>query len=315
MLKLFYCAGKPHTFKSREGVQQVIRHDREVLAERDTATRIVWGDKQASVLGAVGLEGSRSIRYSAYGGSGAAANSPGLIGYAGYYLDAISGHYMLGNGYRSYSPGMMRFLSSDSLSPFGRGGVNAYAYCAGNPIGRVDPDGRFWGSAVIVKKAKIKVGNSASPALRRFVKSGTGSERSRVKVATLTAEFKDQFDATPVGQLNFEEMMVGGEMTEFKAMVLYRSMKNAKRAYVAAAANELEIDLRGMFPQQMNKVLRMMDKLRRARDFSIPFQENDQGFQRAHAANMRKMDGRLKSMRMERDALAIRLAERLNSQE
>lgn len=140
-MRLFYCAGQAHTFQAKEGVQQVIRHDREVLAERDLVTRIVWGDKQASVLGSVELERSRSIHYCAYGGNSVAANSPGLIGYAGYYLDAFSGHYILGNGYRSYGPGLMRVLSPDHLSPFGRGGLNAYGYCAGDPVNYIDPDG------------------------------------------------------------------------------------------------------------------------------------------------------------------------------
>lgn len=311
-MRLFYCAGQAHTFKSKEGVQQVIRHGREVLAERNTTTRIVWGDKQASVLGSVGMEGARSIHYSAYGGSGAAANLPSLTGYAGYYLDALSGHYILGNGYRSYSPLMMRFLSPDSLSPFGRGGVNAYAYCAGNPISRIDPAGRFWDSAVTVRKAKIKVNDSALPATRRLMKSEAGSS---VKVATFTAEFKDQFDAIPTDQLNLEEMTGYEGMDEFKVMILYRSMKTAKRAYLAIVAYEREFKGKGMFPEQSSEVLKMIGDLRKARNLSIPSLENDQGFQRAHAANMRKMDGWLKSMRMERDVQAIRLAERLNSQE
>ncbi|KPZ22499.1 RHS repeat-associated core domain-containing protein, partial [Pseudomonas syringae group genomosp. 3] len=29
----------------------------------------------------------------------------------------------------------------DSLSPFGKGGLNAYAYCAGDPVNRSDPSG------------------------------------------------------------------------------------------------------------------------------------------------------------------------------
>ncbi|WGV19973.1 RHS repeat-associated core domain-containing protein [Pseudomonas putida] len=140
-MRLFYCAGQAHTFKSKEDVQQIIRHGREVLAEYDTAARVVWGDKQASVLGSVGLKGARSIHYSAYGGSGSAANLPGLIGYAGYYWDALFGHYTLGNGCRSYSPGLMRFLSPDRFCPFGRGGLNAYGYCAGDPVNNIDPDG------------------------------------------------------------------------------------------------------------------------------------------------------------------------------
>ncbi|MFA1026632.1 MULTISPECIES: RHS repeat-associated core domain-containing protein [Pseudomonas syringae group] len=48
----------------------------------------------------------------------------------------------MGNGYRAYNPVLMRFNSPDSLSPFGKGGLNAYAYCAGDPVNRSDPDGR-----------------------------------------------------------------------------------------------------------------------------------------------------------------------------
>jgi hypothetical protein len=35
----------------------------------------------------------------------------------------------------------MRFISPDTLSPFGRGGVNSYAYCSNDPINRVDRNG------------------------------------------------------------------------------------------------------------------------------------------------------------------------------
>jgi RHS repeat-associated protein len=51
------------------------------------------------------------------------------------------GWYLLGNGYRAYNPRLMRFHSPDSWSPFGGGGLNAYMYCVGDPINRVDPTG------------------------------------------------------------------------------------------------------------------------------------------------------------------------------
>ncbi|MEE4636302.1 RHS repeat-associated core domain-containing protein [Pseudomonas alliivorans] len=35
----------------------------------------------------------------------------------------------------------MRFNQPDNLSPFGRGGLNAYAYCLGDPVNRGDPSG------------------------------------------------------------------------------------------------------------------------------------------------------------------------------
>lgn len=49
--------------------------------------------------------------------------------------------YLIGNGKRAYGTGLMRFYSPDAFSPFGRGGLNAYAYCLGDPINNVDRDG------------------------------------------------------------------------------------------------------------------------------------------------------------------------------
>lgn len=61
--------------------------------------------------------------------------------FADAHRDQMSGCYMLGNGYRAYSPSLMRFFNPDRLSPFRSGGRNAYAYCAGDPVNRVDPSG------------------------------------------------------------------------------------------------------------------------------------------------------------------------------
>lgn len=65
------------------------------------------------------------------------------LGYNGVVHEAHAPWQVLGNGYRIYNPTLMRFHSPDSVSPFGRGGINAYAYCAGDPINCVDPSGHF----------------------------------------------------------------------------------------------------------------------------------------------------------------------------
>lgn len=65
----------------------------------------------------------------------------GLTAFVGAYHDPFSGSYLLGNGYRAYSPSLMRFRSADRLSPFGDGGTNAYAYCSADPINNRDPSG------------------------------------------------------------------------------------------------------------------------------------------------------------------------------
>jgi RHS repeat-associated protein len=74
-------------------------------------------------------------------GSGQATDS--LPGFNGEQVDPVSGTYHLGNGYRAYSPVLMRFTCPDSLSPFGGGGINPYAYCAGDPMNLTDPSGHL----------------------------------------------------------------------------------------------------------------------------------------------------------------------------
>lgn len=52
------------------------------------------------------------------------------------------GEYALGNGRRFYRPALMRFGQADALSPFERGGLNAYAYCQADPVNKHDPSGQ-----------------------------------------------------------------------------------------------------------------------------------------------------------------------------
>jgi RHS repeat-associated protein len=66
-----------------------------------------------------------------------------VLGFNGERLDPVIGSTHLGNGYRAYSPVLMRFTCPDSWSPFGTGGVNSYAYCDGDPINQSDPSGHI----------------------------------------------------------------------------------------------------------------------------------------------------------------------------
>ena len=66
-----------------------------------------------------------------------------LPGFNGERSDPTTDNYHLGNGYRAYSPVLMRFTCPDSLSPFGAGGINPYAYCGGDPVNLTDPTGHI----------------------------------------------------------------------------------------------------------------------------------------------------------------------------
>ncbi len=63
------------------------------------------------------------------------------LGFLGQYTDNNTNLQYLGNGYRAYDAKVGRFISPDGLSPFGKGGLNAYAYGENNPVLYSDPDG------------------------------------------------------------------------------------------------------------------------------------------------------------------------------
>lgn len=81
------------------------------------------------------------IHYNAYGYTKMLIQGPCSSGFNGAYFDIHTHGYHLGQGYRMYSPALTRFTSPDYLSPFGRGGINTYAYCNGDPVNRSDPHG------------------------------------------------------------------------------------------------------------------------------------------------------------------------------
>ncbi|WP_460904751.1 RHS repeat-associated core domain-containing protein [Paraburkholderia jirisanensis] len=65
------------------------------------------------------------------------------LGYICQRRSALTGTYLLGNGYRSFNPIIRRFSAWDSLSPFGDGTAHGYGYCAGDPINASDPSGHL----------------------------------------------------------------------------------------------------------------------------------------------------------------------------
>jgi RHS repeat-associated protein len=102
-------------------------------------TSLLMTDQHGSVLTAFGTRSA----YTPYGHRPKAGGLTSIMGFNGERADSTTGHYLLGNGHRAFNPRLMRFNSPDSLSPFGKGGLNSYAYCAGDPVNRRDPTGKW----------------------------------------------------------------------------------------------------------------------------------------------------------------------------
>lgn len=157
----FYCDNRLTTEIQGHLKCSIFQHDDQLLAQQSNSgatadTTLLTTDRQRSVLHAVTLDTTKPNIYSPYGFRCANSGWLSLIEFNGERRDPVTGYYLLGNGYRAFNPVLMRFNSSDESSPFGRGGLNCYSYCSGNPIGRQDPDGRSWRSMLSALKKPLK---------------------------------------------------------------------------------------------------------------------------------------------------------------
>ncbi|MFY0731780.1 RHS repeat-associated core domain-containing protein [Pseudomonas sp. NFX15] len=143
----FYCKSRLATEVQGAAGHSIVQHDDLLLAQQQRQNGVLDStllatDLQRSVLHT--LKNDRQpqpIAYSPYGHRPAESGLSSLLGFNGERPDPVTGYYFLGNGYRAFNPVLMRFNSADSWSPFGKGGLNPYAYCLGDPINRNDPNG------------------------------------------------------------------------------------------------------------------------------------------------------------------------------
>ncbi|MGI4838774.1 MAG: RHS repeat-associated core domain-containing protein [Janthinobacterium lividum] len=98
-------------------------------------------DRQNSPLCNMNAVACSPIAYTSYGWRTPATPAP-MLGFNGQLLERLMDGYHLGHGYRMYNPVLMRFHSSDRLSPFDKGGLNTYVYCLGDPVNNADPTGQ-----------------------------------------------------------------------------------------------------------------------------------------------------------------------------
>ncbi|MDU8502812.1 RHS repeat-associated core domain-containing protein, partial [Pseudomonas syringae] len=140
----FYQDGKLANQISDKQQRTFMRGGNVLLAEQQggegAATRLLATTLSNTVLNDVVCGTKHDSAYTAYGYR-SSDEPPGGLGFNGELTENDTGWQLLGNGYRAYNPLLMRFHSPDSLSPFGEGGLNAYAYGEGNSVNGVDPSG------------------------------------------------------------------------------------------------------------------------------------------------------------------------------
>lgn len=146
----FYCKSRLTTEIQGATRYSIVQHGDQLLAQQQSKGAaldilLLATDQQRSVLAAPKAnQPLQPIMFTPYGHQPALTGLLSLLGFNGEHPDPVTGWYLLGNGYRPFSPVLMRFVSPDSLSPFNNGGFNAYSYCNGDPISRRDPTGHFF---------------------------------------------------------------------------------------------------------------------------------------------------------------------------
>ena len=185
----FYCKSRLVTEMQGAESYSIIQHGNQVLAQQQVEgntlnTTLLATDQQRSLLQALTANNlPQPIAYSPYGHRPVEDGLLSLLGFNGERPDPVSKHYLLGNGYRAFNPVIKRFNSPDGLSPFGRGGLNSYAYCQGDPINYIDPNGRWpkWAMFSSIRGTGMQKIRMIDDAAFTFIDESKGKIRFNIK--------------------------------------------------------------------------------------------------------------------------------------
>lgn len=160
----------------------ILRHQAKPLAQQHSEsgvmeTELLVTDHAHSLLQTGSSKNLQKFSYSAFGYHPTESGSSRRHSFNGEYPDNVTGHYPLGQGRRFYNPLLMRFNRPDELSPFEKGGINAYAYCSNDPINFFDPTG---GSLVALFRPWNFTGLASGLDLTKVKQTATTITRNRL---------------------------------------------------------------------------------------------------------------------------------------
>lgn len=210
----FYQNGKLMTVRESLNTRTVFRAWLRPLAEKNTGstspTALLITDENNSALGISTHDHLEHHAYSPYGHTSTPPLSRALTKFNGEHLESTTHHYLLGNGYRAFSPSLMRFYSPDSWSPFRAGGINAYMYCGGDPINHTDSSGHMI-------RAKPKTRTTAQDPL--IFKSSAETNESLAhfihRYANATREKNKAKTSSPANRLNLPSYEARASQDQF----------------------------------------------------------------------------------------------------
>lgn len=214
-------------------------------------------DMAGSVLGQRG-PASSSASYTVYG----ALENLALAGSLRFNAEWLHSHaegYMLGNGHRLYRPMLMRFTSPDRLSPFGEGGLNAYAYSNGDPVNRHDPSGREW--SWIIPRWRVASGAAASPrALTTFPLTDLPNEMVSKVVESMDGPSLASFSRSSKRMNSIVKSTYNPSISKLEGM-LNAEQSNADQLVVLAKVSQGLTDIPKDLPAKLGYPPERIDKL------------------------------------------------------
>lgn len=184
-VRIFYCKNRLVVEEGEKNLN-FFSVSRWPLASLGASTKLLMSSDTGTVYGEVANE-INELSYTPYGFR-TYNGMEGRQAFNGERLDFVTSGYLLGNGHRQFAPRLMRFLSPDHLSPFNKGGINSYVYCASDPVNGLDPSGRVnitklfmpWrrtGTTGFMKEKSLPTG-----LLKQLLKKRSADERRSIYV-------------------------------------------------------------------------------------------------------------------------------------